>query len=158
MIVRRMRTARTIPDVRYSVHDDCPADAVAIVDAGLDAFNHDAAPLAEVQPMACIVRDNAGEVAGGALGRRWGICGELQQLWVRADMRKQGVGSEIVRRFEAFARDAGCRTLHLETFSFQAPAFYRALGYRIAYERRDFPHGIVKYHLQKQLAAEAPAP
>lgn len=141
-------------ELRYSVHDACPADAAHAVDAGLDHFNHEAAPLHEVQPLACIVHDGAGTVAGGALGRRWGTCGELQQLWVRADTRGRGVGSEVVRRFEALARGQGCRTMHVETFSFQAPVFYQALGYRVAYERHDFPHGIVKYHLTRQLGAD----
>lgn len=138
---------------RYVLHDEAPADAEAAIDAGLDAFNHEAAPLHEVQPLACIVHDGTGAVAGGALGRRWGTCGELQQLWVRADTRGHGVGSEVVRRFEALAREKGCRTMHVETFSFQAPAFYQALGYQVAYARHDFPHGVVKYHLIRRLGA-----
>ena len=136
----------------FSLHDDCPPDAAAIVDAELDAFNHEAAPLRDVRPIACIVRDDAGTVIGGALGRRWGTCCELQQLWVRADLRRQGIGAEVVSRFEGFAYAKGCRSCYLETFAFQAPAFYRALGYRVEYERADFPHGIVKYHMTKPLA------
>ncbi len=38
-----------------------------------------------------------------------------------------------------------CRTYYLETFSFQAPAFYAALDYQPAATIRGFPAGIVKY-------------
>lgn len=140
-------------DYRFTLHDRCPPDATAGVDAGLDAYNHEAAPLHEVQPLACLVHDERGQVAAGAVGRWWGPCCELQQLWVRPDVRRQGIGAEVVRRFEAFARRKGCRSFYVETFSFQAPAFYLALGYRVEYERHGYPHGIVKYHMAKQAGA-----
>jgi GNAT superfamily N-acetyltransferase len=140
-----------VTELRFSLHDRCPPEAAAAVDAGLGAYNDDAAPLHEVQPIACVVHDGAGNVVGGAVGRWWGACCELQQLWLRADLRRQGVGADLVRRFEAFARGKGCRSFYLETWSFQAPAFYRALGYEVELARRGYPHGIVKYHLVKQV-------
>jgi hypothetical protein len=45
----------------------------------------------------------------------------------------------------------GCHTLYLTTFSFQAPAFYQALGYRPVAELRGFPDGIVKYLMVRTL-------
>jgi hypothetical protein len=36
-------------------------------------------------------------------------------------------------------------TFYLETFNFQAPGLYAALGYEVAYEHAVYPHGIVRY-------------
>ena len=53
--------------------------------------------------------------------------------------------AQLLQRFEALAARRGCRVFYLETFNFQAPAFYRKFGYRVAAEIRAFPHGIAKF-------------
>jgi len=96
-------------------------------------------------------RDTDGRLLGGAVGRRWGPCCELQQLWVEPALRRQGIGAGLVREFEALARERGCRIAYLETFSFQAPALYRSLGYRTTHEHAVYPHGIVKHLMLHEL-------
>ena len=128
-----------------SVHDDLPAEETGLVDSGLGEANEAAAPLHDVQPLSCFVRSAEGEVLGGAVGRTWGICCELQQLWVSPSVRGQGLGSLLVRRFEERAQSRGCRTFYLETFSFQAPALYESLGYESKLTLHGFGPGIVKY-------------
>ena len=137
----------------FSDHDDVPAQPGDVVDAGLDAFNHEAAPLHEVQRLSCFARTPAGAIVGGAVGRTWGEACELQQIWVDAAHRKSGLGSELLQRFEALGRRRGCRTFYLETFSFQAPAFYAKHGYRVAAEIRTFPHGIAKFVMMREVDA-----
>jgi len=136
--------------LRFSVHDDAgPAAASALVDQGLDGFNHGAAPLHEVQGLSCFVRDRNGDVIGGAIGRTWGRCCELQQLWVHEAWRRRGIGAALVRQFEDRATGRGCIHFYLETFSFQAPALYRALGYQDVLASDVYPHGIVRYTMHK---------
>jgi GNAT superfamily N-acetyltransferase len=142
----------------FSLHDDTlPADDAAVVDQGLGDANAAAAPLHEVRALACFARDAAGTVIGGAVGRTWGGCCELQQLWVAPRHRRAGLGAALVRRFEARALARGCTTFYLETFSFQAPALYRSLGYDAVGRNAAFPHGIVKFAMAKQVAVPAPA-
>ncbi|MFY8120329.1 MAG: hypothetical protein ACOVK7_02965, partial [Burkholderiaceae bacterium] len=83
------------PDPVVTRHDECPADAAAVIDAGLAAYNDAAAPLHEVRPVSCVARAADGSVLGGAIGRRWGACCELQQLWLRDDQRGTGLGRRI---------------------------------------------------------------
>lgn len=139
-----------------SVHDELPADETAIVDAGLGEANDAAAPLHEVRPLSCFARDATGRVVGGAVGRRWGGCCELRQLWVRPELRRRGLGSDLVRRFEARAQEHGCSVFYLETFDFQAPGFYQALGYATAYEHKVYPHGISRCTMVKACPRQAP--
>jgi ribosomal protein S18 acetylase RimI-like enzyme len=135
----------------YSLVDaPAPADT-RVVDAGLGAANAAGASLADVRPLACFARTPAGAIIGGAVGRTWGECCELQQLWVDPAHRRQGVGRELVRNFAAGARTRQCRRLYLETFSFQAPAFYRALGFSVALEIRGFTADTSKFTLLCEL-------
>jgi GNAT superfamily N-acetyltransferase len=136
----------------FTTHDTLPEEA-AIIDAGLGAANQAAAPLHEVQPLACLARGAAREVVGGAVGRTWGICCELQQLWVDPPHRRRGIGARLVRAFEARAQARGCRIFYLDTFSFQAPSLYRALGYAVQLELHGFGHGIVKYTMMREVDA-----
>lgn len=134
-----------------------PTDECALVDQGLGEFNEVAAPLHEVQPISCFVRSLSGQVVGGAVGRTWGACCELQQLWVEPAHRRQGIGSMLICAFEAHARNRGCTSFYLETFSFQAPSLYIRLGYKVEYERIVYPHGIVKYYMGKLVSGGASA-
>jgi GNAT superfamily N-acetyltransferase len=77
-------------------HDSPPPEAVAIVDRALGEANDAAAPLHEVAPIACIARDREGRVIGGAIGRWWGDCAGLQQLWVHEGSRGRGAGRPMI--------------------------------------------------------------
>jgi ribosomal protein S18 acetylase RimI-like enzyme len=135
-----------------TVHDgDIPADDAAIVDAGIGRYNDDHAPLHEVRPLGCMARI-AGRVVGGAVGRTWGRLAELQQIWVDDSCRGAGVGRQLLEAFEAAAAARGAREVYLDTFTFQAPGFYEALGYRCALRLDGFAPGISKLTMVKGLA------
>ena len=134
-----------------TAHDDVPPEG-KLVDDGLGDFNDLAAPLHEVRRLSCFAREADGTVVGGAVGRRWGACAELQQLWVDEAHRRRGIGAALVRAFERQAATHGCRHFYLETFSFQAPKFYEALGYRRAFALDVYPHGIVRYTMRREIA------
>ncbi len=144
-----------MPSILYVAQDGLPPES-EIVDKGLGEFNDRAAPLHEVQALSCFAREEGGKVVGGALGRRWGGLCELQQLWVDESHRSAGLGTRLVQEFERHAVRAGCKSFYLETLSFQAPEFYKKLGYRVVLVRSGYPHDIVKYHMVKELSgAEA---
>lgn len=135
----------------WEIHDTVPDGAGGVVDAGIGIFNDAAAPLHQVVPLSCFARSPAGAVLGGAVGRTWGGCCELQQLWVHEAHRRAGIGRGLMQRFEARAGSRGCHSFYLETFSFQAPGFYRALGYGVHAQIDGFPDGITKYLMFKRL-------
>ena len=127
------------------VHNEIDKEVWRIVDGGLSAYNAAAAPLDEVQPLACSATSEAGEVIGGVVGRTWGDCCEMLQLWVDESQRGKGVGRLLVEQFHQQAESRGCKTFYLDTFSFQAPEFYRKLGYEVKFELQGYTHNIVKY-------------
>jgi ribosomal protein S18 acetylase RimI-like enzyme len=135
----------------YTSYDDVLKDEGQIIDAGLDASNEASAPLQDVVALSCFARSPTGTVIGGAIGRRWGSCCELQQLWVNPDYRRSGIGRQLVQEFQHRAELRGCKTFYLETFSFQAPSLYLSLGYETKLELQGFPANIVKYVMVREV-------
>jgi len=142
---------RVCEPVTYSVHDEAMRADADVVDTGIGEYNDAAAPLHQVQPLQAFARSASGEVIGGAVGRTWGTCCELLQLWVHEGYRRQGIATRIMEDFERRAVERGCRTFYLETFSFQAPAFYRALGYVSESSIEGYAPGIARFAMVKRL-------
>ena len=148
-----MVTERSSSDLEIDVSVDgsATASALATVDAGLDEHNAASASLEDVRPLHVIATDEHGKVCGGAIGRTWGQCCELLQLWVAAAHRSQKVGTRLMDAYEREAAARGCRLVYLDSFSFQAPEFYVQRGYVEALRTAGFPGGIAKITLHKRL-------
>jgi ribosomal protein S18 acetylase RimI-like enzyme len=143
------------PSISYQTFDTPPAAALLVVDAGLEAHNRAAAPLDDVQPLAATASLPSGEVIGGAVGRTWGGCCELLQLWVHPDHRGLGAASRLLQEFERLGASRGCHTFYLTTLSFQAPDFYLKRGYSVLARISGYPDGIAKYLMQRQPSGDA---
>ncbi len=138
-------------DLLWDVTDQPRDEDLQAVDAGLHLYNLAAADLDSVRPLACFARDAAGAVVGGLRARIWGAAVEVQQLWVDEQRRRQGIGARLLRLAERAAAERGGRVVYLDTFSFQAPEFYRRCGYEQAARIEGFPDGIARYLMVKYL-------
>lgn len=104
-------------------------------------------------PLQVWALDPAGGVVGGLVGHTWAGWLHVTYLWVDERLRGGGLGSHVLSHAEHLARTSrGCRNSRLETWDFQAPAFYRKQGYEVVCEIPDYPPGITEYTLTKQLA------
>ena len=65
----------------------------------------------------------------------------IETLAVAAEHRGQGLGAALVQEAERIGRDRDCHAVWVDTFSFQAPEFYRRLGYIPFGVLPDFPSG-----------------
>ena len=70
---------------------------------------------------------------------------------IKEELRGQGFGHRLLTLAEDEARHRGAKKAHLDTFSFQAPDFYKQHGYEVFGELQDFPPGHQRYFLSKQL-------
>ncbi|MHC5134717.1 GNAT family N-acetyltransferase [Pseudomonas glycinis] len=103
------------------------------------------------EPFALMVKDQNGEILGGLYGRmifRWMF---IELLSVPEQGRGQGIGSKLMAQAEALAREKNCYGLWLDTFDFQAPEFYRKLGFSQFGEIVDYPPGHKRHYFQKRL-------
>jgi GNAT superfamily N-acetyltransferase len=83
----------------------------------------------EVRPIRLNARDASGQVVGGlraVVALHWL---RVEVLWVDEPMRGQGLGSRLLQEAESVAKEMGAHSAALETFEWQAPAFYAKQGY-----------------------------
>lgn len=112
-------------------------------------------PVMEARPLevyATYACGERGELAGGLVGHVQWQWLHVDLLWVDAGARGAGLGSRLIARAEARAREEfGCVGSQVETWDFQAPGFYQRVGYRLAASIPDYPPGITSHLLVKEL-------
>jgi ribosomal protein S18 acetylase RimI-like enzyme len=120
--------------------------------APLRAYNTSKTGATVPEPVAWLVRDeNSNEVVGGLYGRvffRWFY---IELLVVPEQARGQGTGSALMQMAEELAREKNCVGIWLDTFDFQAPAFYKKHGFTEIGQIDDYPPGHQHFFLQKRL-------
>ncbi|MDI2595154.1 GNAT family N-acetyltransferase [Pseudomonas sp. N3-W] len=117
----------------------------------LIAYNAAQAGDSEAEKVALLVRDEAGAILGGLYGRvfyRWLF---IELLSVPEQGRGLGLGSTLMNMAEELANEKECVGIWLDTFSFQAPAFYKKLGFSEFGQIADYPPGHKRYFFQKRL-------
>ena len=92
------------------------------------------------------------QVAGGVIAITYWNWLYIDLMWIKEDLRGLGYGSRLLALAEAEARTRGAQHAYLDTFSFQAPEFYKKQGYQVFGELRDFPLGHQRYFLKKELS------
>ena len=100
-----------------------------------------------------LVRDDEGAIVGGLhgrTGRKWLF---VDLLGLPEDLRRSGLGTQLMDRAEAEARARGCIGVWLDTFSFQARPFYEKRGYCVFAEIPDYPEGHSRFFLSRRLDA-----
>lgn len=117
----------------------------------LVAFGDRFVPPRHYTPLAAVLRDAAGALCGGLLGATLWDWLQLDVLWVHDSLRRHGYGSQLLRLAESHAVSLGCHSARLDTFDFEARAFYEHHGYRVYAELPDFPRGHTQFHLRKSL-------
>jgi GNAT superfamily N-acetyltransferase len=121
--------------------------------AGLDRFN--AARLGDDDDpdltLALGLRHGDHGIDGGLWGRSYYGWLYVDLLVVPEALRGQGIGSALLACAEAEARRRGCTGVWLDTFSFQAPAFYPRHGYAVFGQIEGYPGPHRRLFLSKRL-------
>jgi ribosomal protein S18 acetylase RimI-like enzyme len=123
------------------------------LDDELTAFNAEATGAGTPEPLTVRATDAEGELAGGLTAWIWGSCCAVDMLWVRADQRHAGWGSRLMRAAEEEAVRRGCTEMIVSSFTFQAPDFYKGLGFRETGRTEGIPGGHQDVHLHKVIGA-----
>jgi GNAT superfamily N-acetyltransferase len=125
------------------------ADRAALRDA-LHEFNFATTGYRDGLSLSCFLYDGD-ELIAGIDGFSWGGYARVDYLWVTEAQRGQGLGSRLLDAAEGEARRRGCRTIVLDSHSYQAPDLYRSRGYTEFGTTVDTPVGYTQSFFQKSL-------
>jgi len=122
--------------------------------AQLVRFNESRAGPSGSRPLVIGLHDADGAIVGGL----WGATAYgwlfTQLLVVPEQSRGQGLGRQLLSAAEAEAVKRGCHGAWLDTFEFQAKAFYERIGYSCFATLPDYPKGSSRYFMRKELNQE----
>jgi len=101
-------------------------------DFNMRFFRQKDAPI-EVNPFVIYAKDESSKILGGLCGyifdSQFGSWAHVDYAWVDESRRLQGLGTELFKRAEIFARAKNCQTMQLFTWTYQAVGFYEKLGF-----------------------------
>ena len=115
------------------------------------SYNRSKREAAESEPLNIYVEDDSGELMAGLVGETFGNWLEIEYLFVKEDIRGQGIGSQLLQRAESEAKKRNCRFAFVNTYQFQAPAFYQKHGYKEVFTLKDYPYTGQRHYYQKDL-------
>ena|ERR1700679_2920511 len=117
----------------------------------LNSIPRENIPPYKAVPLSVILRTGNGEIVGGLLGNTNMEWFHIEILAVSQSLRGLGFGSKLLQAGEAAAKEKGCRFAFLNTFSYQAPEFYKKYGYTVFGTLDNFPAGHQRIFMQKIL-------
>lgn len=138
------------PDLTLrEAHDDRSADAV--LNDKLWRHNVERCGDGQRQELRVLFEDADGVVRAGLLGDTfWGFL-YVDVLFVDEELRGQGLGSRLLARAEELARERGCHSVQLDTFSWSYPSFYERHGYETYGTLEGYPGGHRRFFYRKSL-------
>jgi len=97
-------------------------------------------------------RDRNGRLLGGLRSFVFLHWLNIEVLFVEADVRGSGLGSRLLAEAEQQAIALGATSAKLDTFEWQAPAFYQKHGYEEYARIDDYAPGFYLASMKKSLA------
>ena len=95
--------------------------------------------------------NDEGEIIGVITGRAYYNEVHIGDLIIDEKYRRLKLGSKLVKAVEEAYSNRGYEKITLTTFGFQAPEFYKKLGYSLEFVREDKDPKLSKYFYSKEL-------
>lgn len=131
---------------------DKPDDSVWwAIGGGINDYNAEKAGDDHGKNLCFVLYTPDQQIGGGVIGQTYWDWLFINLMWLREELRGCGYGQRLLSLAEEEARQRGAKHAYLDTFSFQAPDFYKKYGYRVFGVLEDFPAGHQRYFMTKDL-------
>lgn len=131
--------------------EDITDDIGAFLDRQFTRYGTDNDVDLNFEEFCFVSRDDDGSIMGVITGRAYYNEVHIGDLIVAREARRSGLGSRLVRTVEDAFSGKGYTVITLTTFGFQAPEFYKKLGYEIEFVREYKDPKLSKYFFRKDL-------
>jgi GNAT superfamily N-acetyltransferase len=141
-------------DKSLSLSYDVLQNDIDILWNGIIEYNSIIGPMLKYppyEPYRIILKNKSNKIIAGILCKIYLKSIFVDLLWISEEFRKEGIGSILLKKAEEYGKSLGCKFVHLDTFSFQAIEFYKKYNYEIFGCLDDYPDGIKRYFLKKNL-------
>ena len=115
------------------------------------SYNRSKREAAESESLNLYIEDEHGRLLAGLVAETFGNWLEIEYLFVKEELRGQGIGSQLLQQAESEAKKRNCRFAFVNTYQFQAPAFYQKHGYQEVFTLKDYPYTGQRHYYQKEL-------
>ena len=115
------------------------------------SYNRSKREAAESEPLNLYIEDEHGRLLAGLVAETFGNWLEIEYLFVKEELREQGIGSKLLQQAESEAKNRNCRFAFVNTYQFQAPDFYISHGYKEVFTLQDYPYTGKRFYYQKDL-------
>ncbi|BDS86724.1 N-acetyltransferase [Streptococcus pneumoniae] len=117
----------------------------------LRVYNRSKREEAESEPLNLYVEDEKGNLLAGLIAETFGNWLEIEYLFVKEELRGQGIGSKLLQQAESEAKNRNCCFSFVNTYQFQALDFYQKHGYKEVFSLQDYLYIRQRYYYQKNL-------
>ena len=135
----------------YRITDDGNEQDIGEIYEMLKEYNLSNREQSENVPIGIFVENENNRKMAGLTGETFGNWLCIHYLFVAEHLRREGVGSKLLKAAEQEALRRGCKYAFVDTFSFQAPMFYEKHGYKEAFTLNDYPYTGKRYYYTKEL-------
>ena len=115
------------------------------------SYNRSKREAAKSKSLSLYVEDDSGELLDGLVAETFGNWLEIEYLFVKEELRGQGIGSQLLQQAESEAKKRNCCYVFVNTYQFQAPTFYQKHGYKEVFTLKDYPCTGQRHYYQKDL-------
>ena len=99
----------------------------------------------------CFVAKDDDKVIGILVGHSYYNEVHVTDLIVIEEYRSKGVGTELIKRVEQEFTGRNFENINLTSFAFQAPEFYKKMGFEVEHVRKSSDEKLTKYFLIKHI-------
>lgn len=137
--------------MEFQVTDKIKKEDEEIIYNGLLEYNLARIEDKNPKDLGIFMQDDKGNKIAGLIGNTHGNWLSIKYLWVSKELRSQSIGSRLLKQAEETAKERGCKYSFLDTFSFQAPEFYKKYGYKEVFALENYPVTGKRYYYTKTL-------
>jgi ribosomal protein S18 acetylase RimI-like enzyme len=132
-------------------HDTTPKEYEEVLYRGISEEALHAKGLPPIRPFSIFIKDQKGNILGGASGTLFYGSLYVDSLWIDKTLRRQGWGTKLMREAENIGRKHRASFVTLNTMDWEPLPFYQKLGYSIEFTREGYEKDSKMFILRKNL-------